>query len=308
MSKNVKSKVAYLEGLAKKVKNENKNKADKLIQLYKDRKISQATTAEKQISNFIEYNSAKDRCRKTIDQIYDTVTAKYEEAEPLNERMSISSSSSSSSNKYIRSVEIKGEDKEAPLELNGIRVFITIHNASYKILYKDAENIAKNRASFKLQTVCKYSYASKKGEDDAGYDKMELIKLMMKTSGVNVEVSDDDGHLAKAFVSSKSMGSSLISLDDTLQSQKIEVNETNHVNLDSLVVSRIDQIIIVIYRTQKSRGSSYIPTPGPFTNPRCGLINIQNDDDKCVYWCMKYHASTKEKHHDRISVLKKLRR
>ena len=47
MSKNIKLKVENLEGLAKKVKNENKNKADKLIQLYKDRKISQVTTAEK---------------------------------------------------------------------------------------------------------------------------------------------------------------------------------------------------------------------------------------------------------------------
>ena len=46
MSKNVKMKIAHLEGLAKKVKNENKNKADKLIQLYKDRKISQSTTVE----------------------------------------------------------------------------------------------------------------------------------------------------------------------------------------------------------------------------------------------------------------------
>jgi hypothetical protein len=264
MSKNIKLKVENLDGLAKKVKNENKNKADKLIQLHKDRKISQATTAEKQILNFIEYNSAKDRRRKAINKNYDKIIAKYEEAEPLNERMRISSIN----NKYIRSVEINGEDKAkteviynikaAPLELNGIRVFTNIHNAIYKRLYKDTENIAKNRASFKLQTVCKFSYASKKGEDEAANDMMDLLKIVMKTSGANVEVSDDNSHLSKAFVSSKSMGSSLISFDDTLQSQKMEVTEKINVNLDSLVVSRIDQIIIVIYRTQKSRGSSYI--------------------------------------------------
>ena len=51
MSKNIKLKIASLEGLAKKVKNENKNKADKLVQLYKDRKISQSTTAGKLIMN-----------------------------------------------------------------------------------------------------------------------------------------------------------------------------------------------------------------------------------------------------------------
>ena len=77
-------------------------------------------------------------------------------------------------------------------------------------------------------------------------------------------------------------------------------------NLDSVVVSRIDQIIIVIYQTQKSTGSSYIPTPTPYSNARCGLNNVQNDGDKCFYWCVKYHSTAKEKHYDRVSVLKKL--
>ena len=47
MTKIVKMKIAYLGGLAKNVNNENKNKADKLIQLYKDRKISNVKSAEK---------------------------------------------------------------------------------------------------------------------------------------------------------------------------------------------------------------------------------------------------------------------
>ena len=54
MTKNLKLKIAYLEGLAKNVNNENKNKGDKLIQLYKQRKISNVKSAEKQILNFIE--------------------------------------------------------------------------------------------------------------------------------------------------------------------------------------------------------------------------------------------------------------
>ena len=69
MSKNIKLKISSLEGLAKKVKNENKNKADKLVQIYKDRKSSQATTAEKLIINFIEYDNAKDRRKKRLIKI-----------------------------------------------------------------------------------------------------------------------------------------------------------------------------------------------------------------------------------------------
>ena len=103
MSKNIKLKLASLEGLAKKVKNENKIKADNIVQLYKDRKISQATTAETLIINFIEYDNVKDRRKKTIDKKYDKIISKYENAEPLNERMRTGS-------KYIHSIEIKNED------------------------------------------------------------------------------------------------------------------------------------------------------------------------------------------------------
>jgi len=53
------------------------------------------------------------------------------------------------------------------------------------------------------------------------------------------------------------------------------------------------------------RGASYIPTPEPYTNPKCGLINIQNDDDKCFYWCTKYHHTDKSKNGDRVAVLRK---
>ena len=69
---------------------------------------------------------------------------------------------------------------------------------------------------------------------------------------------------------------------------------------------RIEHIIIVVYQTKRSRGGSYIKTPEQYANARCGLINIKNDDDKSFYWFMKYHTSSKEKHIDRLTVLKKL--
>ena len=145
MSKTIKLKLASLEGLAKKVKNENKIKADNIVQLYKDRKISQATTAEKLIINFIEYDNLKDRRKKTIDKNYDKIISKYEEAKPLNERMRIGS-------KYIRSMEIIGEDrakteiiyniKGVRYEREGIKLFINIHNSIYNKLYEDVKRIA----------------------------------------------------------------------------------------------------------------------------------------------------------------------
>ena len=54
------------------------------------------------------------------------------------------------------------------------------------------------------------------------------------------------------------------------------------------------------------RGGSYIPTPEKYSNPKCGLINIQNDDNECFKWCMKYHQTKRGKNCDRITVLKKV--
>ena len=50
-----------------------------------------------------------------------------------------------------------------------------------------------------------------------------------------------------------------------------------------------------------------MPTPAPYNNAKCGLINIKNEsDDECFKWCVKYHQTKQEKHDDRVSVLKKV--
>ena len=64
---------------------------------------------------------------------------------------------------------------------------------------------------------------------------------------------------------------------------------------------------VINYAVRKERGSSYIPTPAKYSNPKCGLINIQNDDELCFKWRTLYHQTEQKKNDDRISVLKKVR-
>ena len=71
-------------------------------------------------------------------------------------------------------------------------------------------------------------------------------------------------------------------------------------------IKSYDNIYINIYNIRKIRGSSYIPTPEKFSNPKCGLVNIQNDDQECFRWCMLYHQSKQQKNDHRITVLKKI--
>ena len=50
-----------------------------------------------------------------------------------------------------------------------------------------------------------------------------------------------------------------------------------------------------IFTTKPLRAGSYIPTPERYSNPKCGLTNIRNNDQECFRWCMKYHHITKRK-------------
>jgi hypothetical protein len=59
-------------------------------------------------------------------------------------------------------------------------------------------------------------------------------------------------------------------------------------------IRRIPMTFIKVYKSRVARGSSYIPTPPPYNNAKCGLINIQNDDQECFKWCMKYHQTEAE--------------
>ena len=123
-------------------------------------------------------------------------------------------------------------------------------------------NTLLKKVSFKIQTVCQY-----------------IVKDAIKSN----------------YVSSRSAGSSVDSLDDTLQTHKTQVEEKIETEIESDPIAMIEKIIKVVYQTKNSRGSSYIPTPIRYSNSRCGLINNKNEDDKCIYWCMKYHSSKQEK-------------
>jgi len=72
------------------------------------------------------------------------------------------------------------------------------------------------------------------------------------------------------------------------------------------IIQSFDSLYVDMYETKPLRGSSYIPTPAKYSNSKFGLINIQNDDQECFRWCMRYHQSEKKNDH-RISALKKVK-
>ena len=71
-------------------------------------------------------------------------------------------------------------------------------------------------------------------------------------------------------------------------------------------IKRIHVVYLKSFTENPVRGSSYIPTPEKYSNAKCGLINIQNDDQECFKWCMKYHQSEKKEKSHRVTALKKV--
>ena len=66
------------------------------------------------------------------------------------------------------------------------------------------------------------------------------------------------------------------------------------------VIDRIDSHYINVTTYTPLHGSSYVELPTELRNPKKGLINIKNKDDKCFRWCHIRHLNPQEKNPQRI--------
>ena len=85
VKRNINSLESKLERNKGNLSTQQKAKVRDIIGLYTDRKISQYTTAEKIVNDFIKAKSEDEKSK--ANQKYDQVMNTYEEREPLNERM-----------------------------------------------------------------------------------------------------------------------------------------------------------------------------------------------------------------------------
>ena len=68
----------------------------------------------------------------------------------------------------------------------------------------------------------------------------------------------------------------------------------------SWIVESIESQYINISTYRPLLGSSYINLPIELRNPRKGLINIKNKDQKCFLWCHVRHINPSNEHPGRI--------
>ena len=66
------------------------------------------------------------------------------------------------------------------------------------------------------------------------------------------------------------------------------------------IIESIESQNINISTYRPLSGSSYINLPAELRNPKKGLINIKNKDQKCFLWCHVRHINPLKKHPERI--------
>ena len=132
----------------------------------------------------------------------------------------------------------------------------------------------------KIQTVVKYRIKKVKSRDELEYKD--------------------------ALNNTKAESVSSNNITEVLAKQRDNITKQINNSIDSWQVDRFIYVIISCYTVKPPRASSYIPTPEPYNNPKCGLVNIKNNDNNCFSWCMKYHQTNQVKNDDRISVLNKV--
>ena len=182
-------------------------------------------------------------------------------------------------------------------------LFDYVYNSVKKRLHNEVEKVMKIKKSMKMQSVLDTIIKRERKDKDPQpkYDDNSWIKI------------DEKGQPweYKPFVTStKVIAIAPSNFTQTLDTQqdklkKLFIQESNNLGSEWRI-DRFTRFIVTCYTVKPLRASSYIPTPAPYNNPKCGLINIQNNDNKCFQWCLKYHQGNKSKNDDRISSLTKV--
>jgi hypothetical protein len=92
----------------------------------------------------------------------------------------------------------------------------------------------------------------------------------------------------------------LSNIDEVLRKQAENIyNQCELLNEDGIGsgwrIKRWIKYTIDMFKIRPLRAGSYIPTPERYSNSRCGLRNVKNNDQECFRWCMRYHQSPKGK-------------
>lgn len=332
----IKQNIKYLKSLAKLVAPTNRVKAEEIAKMYEDRKIRVVDTAINTINDLRKGGDKGEMSYISVISKYGQRMTKTETIEAIKEVKQYNVKRDKAASKIgkvllkrreitssvLKSIDIKNRDKaKSSINMNlGLQpafkrmpstdenyekviidynfengaphpdtMFLNIQDTVYSMMLRQVLKILKEKSSIKINCgmyVIYYWF-----EYDTKDKKYEYMEVKMHVNSKAIEINKHN--VNKVLLA-------------TMNKLRVQIHENQKMIGSNWKIKQLKYAYIDIYKTIPLRGSSYIPTPEPFNNSRCGLINIQNDDLECFKWCMKYHQSKKDKHDDRISVLSKI--
>ena len=283
----------YLSTLGRNARGETQEKVEEVIKLYSESKISQISSAENMILDLIL--SKNIRQQKATAKKYEKFITKHQANQPLKIRLTQKLTQKKAAGTILKAfkkhfepkVEFKNLNKaqnQIEFNLEHIKEFDSLTlTALYpklrNIIYAETRKLLIIKNNIKLTIGCYATFMKLNKETDT----IEKITQTVKAPHIIVYSKDEVSEVL-----------------DKLFKKLEELFETMKFKQSGYSLDKIHYIFIESFSVKPVRGSSYIPTPLRFSNSRCGLINIKNDDNECFKWCMKYHQTNKIKNDDRI--------
>ena len=307
MNKNILRNSEFLERLGRRAKGDATPKVGKILELYNLRKISQVQTAENVILKLV---SKDEKEQKRGFKMADKIITKYHEVAPLSHRLKqkttvriedkvikhITVGDNKKSKTDIK-ISLNSKDRDDGKHANFDYIFSTVKRR----MIEKVEAMMKEKGDMKIQMTTFYRIKRIQGVKDTDdfYKKHPEQYFYDEKEKAWFQYQDK-------FDNTKAIRVAKNNISEVLEQLKNSIQKAIDSTIDSWQIDRFFHVVITCYTIKPPRASSYIPTPSPYNAPKCGLINIQNDDAKCFMWCMKYHQTERSKHDYKISVLKKV--
>jgi len=270
----------------------NKKKANDIINLYKDNIVGTYRQAQNLINKLSSRGKGQQKVKETVKQIKKSKMISSIDRRNFDKPLSYSFLTLNTRERNLKEIQhdifpiVENEVKDMLETKKSMKLNVIIH---FEICVEKRFKNEKEQKKFESQLT----YPDRLGELEEDYGSKTQV-LIKRSKPYSTEAKD---------VKHSNIETVLTAKFDNLDNKLARLVKAQGSEWQPYKFHKID---IKGFTAKAERGSSYIETPEKCSNAKCGLINIQNDDNECFKWCVKYHQSKKEKHCDRISVLKKV--
>ena len=180
------------------------------------------------------------------------------------------------------------------------------HAKSYKIDLQDNLNLLNHFTKTRPQTE---SHLEDLLKTMKGFKFIETLEVTFEKDSIDSKTGKRVSIYKKAFFNGKAK--TITKADDI--EHELNMSRQEILNLidkwvsegSGWVINRINSHYINVTTYTPLHGSSYIELPTELKNPKKGLINIKNKDDKCFRWCHVRHLNPQAKDPQRIKKVDK---